>query len=144
MKNKKIETLLYKSLDSSLPLLEDELLENELQNSDELRSDFRQINRIRKAVEESAVTSFKPFFEERLLTKLNYTGIVDENLSLWSNTLALSFRQIGFAAMFILILLLSYNLKSGNNHSIENLFGKSKYGIEYAYDPVSDLLRSNK
>jgi hypothetical protein len=144
MKKKKIEKLFYKSLDGAVSPEENELLQQELKSSEELRKTSRQINEIRQLVSSSAETSFKPFFEERLLTKLNSPSAIEGYFNNWANSLAVSFRQVALAAIIILAVLVSFNLNAGNKYSIENLLGISHTNIESAFDPVNNLLGSLK
>jgi len=117
MRNKKIQRLLYKSLDTPLSAEESKTLNNELQNSVELREQHFQILNIRKAIGENADTSFKILFEERLFDKLNKLPNRKPLFNVGVDSLTTSFRKIAFSAIIILILLISYNLKSGNKYS---------------------------
>jgi hypothetical protein len=144
MKNKKTEKLLYKSFDVSLNKEEAEQLESALKNSAGLKKEYDEIKELREEIKNSAVTSFKPFFEERLLNKLNNSSSAQNMFWDAQNSFVISFRKIGLTAICILIILLSYNLKSGNSYSIKNIFGISNAGIEYAFDPVQSLMRSDK
>jgi hypothetical protein len=144
MKNNKIEQLLYKKLDGRISEKETEKLSQEMANSEELRKTFRQISELRKQVSQNAEISFKPFFEERLLSKLNSFTPAAEFITSWTTSLALSFRQVAITAIIILFILISFNLNNGNKYSIENLLGISNSNIEYAFDPVDNLMGSLK
>jgi hypothetical protein len=135
MNNKKLIKLLYKSYDGVLSIKEAELLRRELSNSTELQETYELIKKIRSAVSESSETSFKPFFEERVLNRLNNQLKPEGYLSGWAESFAVSFRQIAFSALILLSLLIFYNLNNGNSLSIENLLGTYKTPVEYALDP---------
>ena len=144
MKIRKTEKLLFKSLDGNTSPGESEILRKELQHSEELRKTAKQINEMRKLVSESAETSFKPFFEERLLSKLNASTAPELYFNSWTNSLAVSFRQVAITAIIILVILVSFNLNNGNKYSIENIFSSSHKNIESAFDPVNNLIGSLK
>jgi hypothetical protein len=144
MTNKKIERLFYKSLDSTLSRKEEEILNTELQHSEKLREKYSQIITMRNAVSKSAITSFQPSFEENLFRKIYNPEKEKKSLNGWSNFLFISFRRIAFTAIIILIILISYNLNSGNKYSIENLLGIYETSLEHAFDPFRNLLWSEK
>jgi|WetSurMetagenome_2_1015567.scaffolds.fasta_scaffold35159_2 hypothetical protein len=136
MSNKKLTKLIYKSFDGALSIKEAELLKRELSNSTELKGTYEQIKKIRSAVSVSSVTSFKPFFEERVLNRLNNQVKPEGYISGWAESFTVSFRQIAVSALVLLCLLIFYNLNNGNNLSIENLLGTYKTPIEYILDPT--------
>ena len=144
MKKKELEKLIYKSLDSKLSEKEHETLITELMKSDEYFSEYNRLLEIRHAVSETKETDFEPFFEERLLKKLNHTVNDEKYFDLLSNSLFASFRRVAVAAIIILIILVSYNLNSGNNYSIQNLLGLSQAKIENAFDPFLNLMGTDK
>jgi hypothetical protein len=144
MKNKKLTKLIYKNLDGTLSNKEMEVLKNEWDNSESLKKKYNQILEFREKVSESGIHSFKPLFEERLLDKLS-AGKLPEAVSRgWTNSLVVSFHHLALAAAIILILLITYNLESGNYYSFQNLFGTSQSSIELAFDPVQNLLKEIK
>jgi hypothetical protein len=144
MRAKRFHKLMYKKLDGTLSAKELEIFINEWNNSESFRSEYNQILELREEINKSGVHSFKPLFEERILDKLN-SGIQPESTATWwSNTLTISFRQIAFVAIIILAILVTYNIKSDNIYSIKNVLGKSQSNIEYAFDPVQNLLKDLK
>ena len=144
MNNKKIKKLLYKSLDTTLTTEEAKILNNELQNSIELREEQTQLLNMRKALGESTETSFKIFFEERLSDKLSKLTTLETYFNGWANSVGSSFRKIALSAIIVLIILISYNLNSGNKYSIENLLGTSNTTIVSAFEPIQNLIASEK
>jgi hypothetical protein len=142
MKTKKLEELLYKSFDGILTIQEAELLKEELRKSPELEETYKRIKTIRNAVGEAAEDSFKPFFEERLLNKIFYPA-TKENVNLnWMDSFNKSFRQVAYAAVVVLTLLIIYNVNNGNISSLENLLGTYRTPIEYALDPSVQIFWS--
>jgi hypothetical protein len=61
--------------------------------------------------------------------------------------LVFSSRKFVFTAIFILGLLISYNISNGNNHAIQNIFGggsNTEAGIEYAFSPLLNITAGSK
>jgi len=143
MENNKIKKLIYKSLDGILSEKEEKMLNEELQSSVEARLMYDEIAGIRKAVQNIEPEPFKPFFEERLLDKINNPQVIEGNNSGWTESLTKSFRQIAFTTVIILALLVLYNVNQGNYSSFENLLGTYKTPIEYVLDPSFHLLWGN-
>ena len=139
MKTKELEKLLYKSFDGSLSEKEQTLLNGGLEHSEELRKLRDQIKELRDVVHKSKNDSVKPFFEERLLNKLNASSKSDK-FSEWAESFVFSFRRIVFAAAIFLGFLILYNVNQGNFSAIENLFGTYQAPVEYALDPATYLL----
>jgi hypothetical protein len=143
MNTKKIERLIYKSLDTDLSRKEAILLNQELLQSEELLKKYSQLESIREAIYKTAETEFRPGFEEQLIRKINSTKTEKFYLG-WYESLVPSFQRIALTAVFILVVLVSYNLSNGNKYSIESLLGINDTSIEYAYDPLQNLIRSDK
>jgi hypothetical protein len=140
MNKKKIERLIYKSLDSDLSRRESKELHDELQSSEDLLEKYSQIESIRDSVSQSAATTFKPFFEERLMNKINSLPKPAGILFNWTDSLVISFRRIAAIAILLLIVLVSYNVSNGNNYSIESLLGMNETSIETAFNPFNNLI----
>jgi hypothetical protein len=144
MKKNKINKLIYKSFDGSLDDKESAMLERYLLESDEIRKEYNRLNLIREKISGSAITSFKPFFEERVIAKINYPADDKDLLNNWTISLTASFRKVALVAMIILVMLVTYNLNKGNKYSIENLLGKEKISMENDFDPIHYLMWSEK
>jgi hypothetical protein len=144
MKNNKTKKLLYKSFDVPLKSEEKARLENAFADDPDLVKERDELLLIRKAAEKENGFSFKPFFPERTLARINSLNIENEGFTGFAASLAISFKKIGLTAIFIFILLLSYNLRSGNNISLNSILGISDKNYEYyAFDPVHKLIWSN-
>ncbi|HEX2960965.1 MAG TPA: hypothetical protein VHO43_04190 [Ignavibacteriales bacterium] len=144
MKKTKLEMLLYKSFDAELTEKESELLRLELQNSKEFRNKYNEISRIRHAASQSKdSSSFEPFFEQRVLNKINSAQKKSGYTAAFAESLSFSFRKFAFAASFVVIGLISYNLISGNEYSINSILGKYQTSIEYAFDSTYNLIWSD-
>lgn len=142
MKKQKAEQLIYKSFDGRLSGEEQKMLESELQNSPAFKEEYEYLSRMRTAVSHTAKDSFEPFFEERLLGKLNRSVKTESYFDAVSKPLFASFGRIAVAAIIILVILISYNLNNGNNYAIDNLLGNSKTNIATAFDPFQNTIGS--
>ena len=140
MKNNKIEKLIYKSLDGILNADEEKLLNNELQNSVEVQRMYNEIVSLRKTVQDIEPEPFRPFFEERLLDKINNPLVYGNKTAGWSESFMKSCRQVAFTTVIILALLILYNVNQGNYSSFESLLGIYKAPIEYTIDPSFHLM----
>ena len=144
MKKKELHDLVYRSFDAPLSDKEKNTLETGLQNSAGLKEEYDYLAIMRKAVKNNAQTTFKPYFEERLLNRLNQSAKPQTRFDPASAPLFASFGRIAIAAVIILIVLISYNLNNGNSYSIDNLFGNSKTTVASAFDPFQNTLGVNK
>ncbi|MFH1195212.1 MAG: hypothetical protein V1720_05840 [bacterium] len=140
MKKKNLEKLIFKSLDGVLTEKESAALEYELKNSSEAKKLFAELRSLRKGIENLPELTFKPFFEERVIAKLNIDNSKSESFPNFPEALGLSFRKFAIAAALILALLITYNLNNGNSYSIENLLGTYKTPLEYVLDPTMNLI----
>jgi len=68
--DKKIIDLLYRSFDSDLSAEEQHLLEQALRESDALKTEKEKITAIRANLALEKEQSFKPFFAERVMNKI--------------------------------------------------------------------------
>jgi hypothetical protein len=143
MNAKKIERLINKSLDTDLSRKEAIQLNKELLQSEDLLKKYSQIESIREAISISTDAEFRPGFEERLIRKIQFIK-KEKYYFTWSDSLVLSFRRIALTAVIVLIVLVSYNLSNGNKYSLESLLGINDTSIEHAYDPLQNLIRSDK
>lgn len=128
--NKKILKLLYRSFDGDLEEKERKLLEEALKNSEELRREKEQILAQRQAVSESAAKSFKPFFAERVMRRINALG---EKENAWENfydSLKAMFWRFATVGAVGLIALILYNLVAGNSLPLEEAFYVSDLTFE--------------
>lgn len=139
MKKSKLEELLYKSFDSpGLSGREQALLNEALESSPELRKLRDEILSIRSSVKETRQSDFSPYFESRLLSKINRRA---ENIrGSLAESLSVSFRRVALSAAIVLLVLVTYNLNAGNDGIISYLFGITSETVEYAFDPATQLI----
>lgn len=120
--NKKILKLLYRSFDEDLDEKEQKLLEEALKKSEELRREKEQILAQRQAVSQSAVKSFKPFFAERVMKRINALGKKENALENFYDSLKAMFWRFATVGAVGLIALIIYNLIAGNSLPLEEAF----------------------
>lgn len=120
--NKKILKFLYRSFDEDLDEKEQKLLEEALKKSEELRREKEQILAQRQAVSQSAVRSFRPFFAERVMSRINALGKKENALENFYDSLKAMFWRFATIGAVGLIALIIYNLIAGNSLPLEEAF----------------------
>lgn len=127
--DEKILELLYRSFDDDLSEKEQNLLEDALKDSEELRREKTKIISQRQAISESAARSFKPYFAEIVMHRID--SLSEKNgLEKFYETLKAAFRRFAIAGAVILIALILYNLRIGENISSEEIFYASDTIVE--------------
>jgi len=137
--DKEIIDLLYRSFDADLSPLEKKLLEEALSQSNELRSEKQIISSLREDLKGEKVTSFKPFFADRVLEKIHSLEQVDENEQFFQSLFVL-FRPITIAAAVLIIIIAGYNINSTGHFSFEGALGISEVTVDDVYDPAFALV----
>ena len=133
-RDEEILELLYRSFDDELSEKEQALLEKALKDSEELRRERTEIQEQRQALSESAVQSFKPYFAERVMQRID--ALSEKNgLEKFYETLKAMFRRFAIAGAVILIALVIYNLRIGENISSEEIF----YAADTTVEEIRDL-----
>lgn len=140
MNKKNLEKLLFESFDRSLNEKETSLLEAGLKNSKDLENLRLQIVNMRKLLGNSAPRNFNGFFETRVMQAISNQISRNPTTSSIANLLSLSFNKVIITATVILVILMTYNIGTGNSGLLDNLLGLSKTTIEYAFDPALQLI----
>jgi hypothetical protein len=133
--DKKILKLLYRSFDDELTPKETERLELELKESEELRREKHKILAQRQALAESSAPSFKPHFAERVMTRVEVLGEKKNGFESFYESLFLMFRRFAIVGAALLLLLLIYNLQSGDIFSSEEIL----FASDYTFEEILDL-----
>jgi hypothetical protein len=128
--DKKILKLLYRSFDDDLDKKEKDQLEEALQKSDALRKERERILAQRQAIRESPKSFFKPNFAERVMGRIDSLGEKKNGFETFYETLLAMFRRLALAGAAILLLLLIYNLRTGDALSTDEIFYSSDVAIE--------------
>lgn len=127
--NKKILKLLYRSFDGDLDEQERNELEEALKKSEELRREKEKILAQRQAITESAAQSFKPFFAERVMSRIDALN-KKAGMEPFYETLRAVFRPFAIAGAAALVVLILYNLGIGDILSSDEVFYVSDSAIE--------------
>jgi hypothetical protein len=133
--DKKILKLLYRSFDDDLDRKEKDQLEKALQKSDMLRNEREKILVQRQALAESPKPTFKAYFAERVMSRIESRGEKKNGLETFYKTLLATFRRLALAGAAILLLLLIYNLRIGDALSSDEIF----YSSDVAIEEISDF-----
>ncbi|MEE9429683.1 MAG: hypothetical protein V3V16_01505 [Melioribacteraceae bacterium] len=141
MKYKHLQNLLYKQFDSDLSKEEKETLEKGLSESKKLNLEKEQIVLLRNSVAKSSQKSFKPFFTERIITKINKSNKSVNEFDEFTNSLLFTFKRIAFASLLATVLLLSNNFVQADEATIESVLGFEKISIVDVFDPTLILTR---
>jgi hypothetical protein len=130
----KILKLLYRSYDDELDENERKKLEDTLQRSGALRNENEKILAQRKALSESPAPMFKPLFSERVMSRIETLGEKKNGIENFYETLLAVFRRLAIVGAAILLLLLIYNLQTGDALSTDEIFYASDIAIEKLID----------
>ncbi len=133
--DKKILDLLYRSFDSDLDEEEKKLLEEAMKKSEDLRKEKEQIEAQRQSISNSAVQSFKPFFAERVMSRIHALGETEDALENFYESLKAVFRRLTIVGAVVMIALISYNLIVGEGLSPDEAF----YVSELTYEEILQL-----
>jgi len=133
--NKKILKLLYRSFDGDLKKKEQKQLAEALKSSKELQQEKEQISAQRQAVSDSAALSFKPFFAEQVMNRISSEVKKENTLEIFYETLKAIFRRFAIIGAVVLIVLISYNLKTGDSLSTDEVF----YASDVTFEEILDL-----
>jgi hypothetical protein len=137
--DKKLKVLLYRSFDSDLSPQDKRLLEEALSQSEEFRKEREMIISLRKKLQQGKVTSFKPFFADRVMAKIRYSKRLDEKEQFFESLFVI-FRPITIAAAILIIIIAGYNITSTGKFSFEGALGIPDVTVNEVYDPTLALL----
>jgi len=132
-KDKKNLALLYRSFDETLSEKQQMRLDEALNNSEELRREKDRGLQMRKSASDTAKMSFKPFFAERVLNRIE--AIQTKNgLEAFYQSLKAMFRQVAIAGAVIILALLLYNIQIGDSLNSDEILFASDTAIEEILD----------
>ena len=132
---KKILKLLYQSFDDELNPKEKERLDRALKESEELRKEKEQILAQRQALADSSVPGFKPLFPERVMSRIESPQKKKNGFESFHETILLMFRRFAIVGAAILLLLLIYNLQTGDILTTEEIM----FASDFTFEEILDL-----
>ena len=132
--DKKNLELLYRSLDDDLEAREQQQLERALEKSQDLRKEKELVIVQRKAVSDSTARSFKPFFAERVMRRIEETQEKGASKESFYEAFQAAFQKFAVVGAVIMIFLIFLNLVIGDSLSAEEVFYASDLTLESLYD----------
>jgi hypothetical protein len=138
--NKKILKLLYRSFDSQLTRQEQQQLDEALANSRTLREEKERIISLRDDISSLTAGSFKPFFAERVIERINRLDNTEQNLYPFFESLWYLFRRVVIAGAVVAIILVSHNLWVSRDITLASAFGASQVTVEQLLKTPFDLI----
>ncbi len=137
--DKKLRDLLYRSLDSELSPEEKKLLEQALSQSKQLKQEKEMISSLRKDIKRSKITSFQPYFADRVMENIRSSKQIDESEQFFES-LFVFFRPIAITAAVLIIIIAGYNITTTGYFSIEGALGIPEVTVDDVYDPTLALV----
>ncbi|MFH1312492.1 MAG: hypothetical protein ABIJ00_04625 [Candidatus Eisenbacteria bacterium] len=128
--NEEMLNLLYRSLDEDLDPAEQHRLDEALARSEALREERVRILAIRRSLAVSAAESFKPFFAERVMSRLTANAGENRGAETFLESLSYVFRRAAFAGALAVVALAIFNIVSSNTISATAALGVPKVTIE--------------
>jgi len=139
MKQNNFIDLIYKEIDSELSSEEKNILHKEMKKNPDLADERKKILKVREMITGSAINSFKPFFEEKVMSKINALDGTNE-LDIFGRFLTIFFKRTAFVSAFIILLILILNVSSGNILSVEAALGLPEMTINEIFDPTTMIV----
>jgi hypothetical protein len=133
--DKKILKLLYRSFDDELKEKERKQLDKAMKESKELQKEKEQIIAQRQALATSSPPSFKPYFAERVMDRIESFGTKKSGFESFYETLLFMFRRFALVGAAILLILLIYNLQTGDILSTEEIM----FASDFTFEEILDL-----
>ena len=137
--DKKLRDLLYRSFDSKLFPEEKKLLEQALSQSKQLKQEKEMISSLRKDIKRSKITSFQPYFADRVMENIRSSKQIDESEQFFES-LFVFFRPIAITAAVLIIIIAGYNITTTGYFSIEGALGIPEVTVDDVYDPTLALV----
>jgi CRISPR/Cas system CMR subunit Cmr6 (Cas7 group RAMP superfamily) len=137
--DKKLRDLLYSSFDSNLFPEEKKFLEQALSQSKELKQEKEMISSLRKDIKRSKITSFQPYFADRVMENIRSSKQIDESEQFFES-LFVFFRPIAITAAVLIIIIAGYNITTTGHLSIEGALGIPEVTVADVYDPTLALV----
>ena len=133
-----IHKLLLRSFDADLTVDEKSRLDRALADSESLRLEHEQMKTLRKAVEQGVSHSFRPFFADRVMSRLKTIQKSNERFDPFFESLMHLFKPVLVAAAVLIAIMISYNAV---RHEGTLLASESKVTLEDAFDPVYEWIQ---
>ncbi len=133
--NKKDLKLLYRSFEVELDPKERKRLKEALNNNPELRKMRKEIVSQRQKIAESVSPSFSFFFAEKVMNRFVSERKEKNSTEYFYEILKRVFRPVAIASAVILLILITFNLKIGDNIAVEEVF----YSTDTTYSELEKM-----
>lgn len=138
--NEKIHELLLRSFDTELTSDERNRLDESLHASESLRLEQEQIKIMREVIRKGAFQSFRPFFAERVMHRIQSMRQSREEFEPFFESLMTIFRPVFIAAAVLIVIMLSFNAVRHNGALMAGVL-EPDISIEEAFDPVYEWIQ---
>jgi hypothetical protein len=139
--NERILDLLYRSFDGELSPEEQMELRDALAASEDLRLEREKIEAVRRMVSASGRDTFKPFFAERVMSRIGDLRASSNGMWTLQEWLTRVFRRVAFAGAAVAVGLLIFNFVQTQGVSLAAAFGIAEAPIEEVLElPVGSIL----
>lgn len=131
LKRNKIIDLLYRSFDGILSPKEKKELDSALEHQETLREEKQLIEAQRRAVSLSAEEySFNPFFAQQVMNRINALTGSQSYAEIFVDYLEILFKRMALVTVTLCLIMISYNLLSGEILKIIDLLSPSPVTYE--------------
>jgi len=137
--NEKIIDLLIRSFDEKLSKEEKQKLSQKLEKSEELRQEKIRLEKMRTGIFESRSESFKPFFAEKVMKKIEAIQKPNAELNGLERLYNYIFRRVAIIGVGVIFILLLYNIIQTDHVTMAALFGIPEVTYEEIIEPIFTL-----
>jgi hypothetical protein len=132
---KDLYKLLYKSFETDITPDEKKVLDLGMQNDPDLKKIRDDVSSMRQLVKSAGRENFPSTFEAELTAKVNPIFSMRENQVRIPDVFTVAFRKVSISGALVLLILLLYNLKAGNDNILKNFLDTPTSTMKLAYDP---------
>ena len=136
--NEKILEILYRSFDEKLIQNEQNLLDKALQESEELRAQKEQIEKMRTALKDNKSNGFGYLFADKVMRQIKKLEEPGESQQFFE-ALYSAFRPFAIAATLLVIFLVSYSVITDNMNLFNDSSQSTEITLAEAFDPFNEL-----
>ena len=121
--NKKLRKLLYLSFDTELTEKEQGILDKALSESEELRNEKSELEKMRASIKEGKRESFGNNFADRVMDRIDVLEVEENEPEIFFTNLMKLFKPVAIIGATAVIVLSSINLYRGNELSLSSVLG---------------------
>lgn len=142
--NRKLSKLLFESFDRELNVEEKKRLDKALEDP-LIRLEKKRIEKMRGVIAEAKTSTFKPFFAERVMRKVQKLNMPELSPEIFFRDLLSVFKKVAIAGLFICAILVSANFIAKDSSTIIQDVQRAEVTIDEAIIPsftmtVEDIL----